>query len=131
MIPSATGAPVLTFRLRLRFTPSACREAAGVLRSLSGPVRSEPGCLDTRLMRDLDDPLILAWIEEWRNLEAFERHLRTPRFRTVLAVMEMADDAPIVEIDAIQSRRGFDRIEELLAKGHAGESADDRTGATT
>lgn len=100
-----------------------------MLRSLAGPVRSEPGCIGTRLLRDLDDPLVLSWVEEWRDLEAFEQHLRSPRFRTVLAVMELADGAPSVAIDDVASRREFDLIEELLAKRHAGESVDDRSGA--
>jgi len=122
---------MLAFRLRLRFTTAEVDEAAGALRSLAGPVRAEPGCLATRLMRDANDPQTLAYVEEWRDLEDFDRHLRTAWFRTILAVMELAAGEPVVEIDDIHSRRGFDRIEELLENGHADLAVEGRPGATT
>ena len=122
---------MLAFRLRLRFTPTALDEAVGVLRSLAGPVRAEPGCVATRLLQDVNDRQTLDYIEEWQDLEGFERHLRTAWFRTTLAVMEMAAGQPTVEIDDIVSRRGFGRIEELLADGRADSTTGGRAGVST
>ena len=60
---------MLTLRLHMEFTPQTCDEAAAVLRSLVGPVRSEPGCSATRLLRDTEDGRELTWVEEWRGVE--------------------------------------------------------------
>jgi hypothetical protein len=53
-------------------------------------------------------------VEEWRTAEDFERHLRTTAFRQILAVIELAAGPPVVEIDDVASRRGFELVEEIL-----------------
>jgi quinol monooxygenase YgiN len=105
---------MLTFRVHMEFAPPACEEAASVLRSLVGPVRSERGCHATRLLRNTGGGCGLTWVEEWHSLEDFERHLRAAVFRRILAVIEMADRQPVVEIDDVASRRGFELVEEIL-----------------
>ena len=107
---------MLTFRLHMRFTPQAGDEAAAALRSLAGPVRSEPGCSATRVQRGAGEAFELTWVSEWRTVEDFEQHLRAPAFRQILAVIEMADGPPEVEIDDVNSRRGFELIEEMLGQ---------------
>jgi len=105
---------MLTLRLHMEFTPQTCDEAAAVLRSLVGPVRAETGCNATRLLRDTEDGCELTWVEEWRSVEDFERHLRETAFRRILAVIELAAAPPEVEIDDVTSRRGFELVEEIL-----------------
>lgn len=107
---------MLTFRVQMGFAPHACDEAASALRSLVGPVRAEAGCVATRLLTETDARCGLIWEEEWRARDDFERHLRTPTFRQILAVIEMADEPPKVEIDDVNSRRGFELIEEILSR---------------
>ena len=105
---------MLTFRLRMEFAPQACDEAASVLRSLVGPVRAEPGCSATRVLRDTGDGCGITWVEEWSSVGEFEQHLRGAAFRQIVAIIEMAVAPPTVEIDDVASRRGFDLIEEIL-----------------
>jgi len=108
---------VLKLRLRLDIEPRSLDEVTQALRSLVGPVRAEPGCCATSLLRDLDDPGAVTFVEEWRSREDLQRHLGSPAFRKILAVMELAARAPTVEIDEVSSRRGFDLVEELLGHG--------------
>lgn len=105
---------MLKLRLRMEFTTQTCDEAAAVLRSLVGPVRSEAGCIATRLLRDTEDACGLTWVEEWRSVDDFELHLRGVTFRKILAVIELAARPPEVEIDDVSSRRGFELVEEIL-----------------
>jgi hypothetical protein len=67
------------------------------------------------------------WIAEWRGLGDFEKHLRGPTFRQILAVIEMAKTAPTVEIDDVNSRRGFELVEEILGPSPS-ESAEREAG---
>lgn len=108
---------VFSLRLRLHLELRSLEEATQALRSLVGPVRSEPGCSATRLLRDLDDPCVVAFVEEWRSLDDLKQHLKSAAFRKILAVMELATSAPTVEFDEITSRRGFDLVEEILGHG--------------
>jgi len=108
---------MLRFELDLSIDSPSLDEATLVLRSLVGTVRSEPGCGATRLLRDLDDPGHLTFIAEWRSRADLQRHLGSAAFRKILAVMELASREPVVEIDEIASRRGFDLVEETLGDG--------------
>ena len=114
---------MLTFRLHMTFTQQTGDEAIATLRSLVGPVRAEPGCSETRVQKGAGESFQLTWVSEWRSAEDFEIHLRAPAFRQILAVIEMADRPPNVEIDDVISRRGFELIEEML-----GRSSGQRTG---
>lgn len=105
---------MLSIRLHMDFGPQAFDEAISALRSLVGPVRSEPGCCATRLQTDTEGGTKLTWVEEWRGVEDFERHLHGGAFRQIVAVIEMATDSPVVEIDDVSSRRGFELVEEIL-----------------
>ena len=116
---------MLTLRLHMEFTPQTCDEAAAVLRSLVGPVRSEPGCSATRLLISAEDSCKLTWVEEWRSVEDFEGHLRGAAFRRTLAVIDLAAGPPMVEIDDVSSRRGFDLVEEILGQTPAQHTADE------
>ena len=118
---------MLSLRLHLEFAAKTCGEAAATLRSLVGPVRSENGCTATRLLASTDESCRLSWTEEWCDVEAFENHLRGPSFRTILSVIELAAAPPVVEIDDIASRRGFELVEELLNGDESGRRADPQT----
>jgi quinol monooxygenase YgiN len=110
----------------MTFAPAHVDESVATLRSLVGPVRAEPGCSATRVQRGAGEGLQLTWVSEWRGAEDFEQHLRSPAFRQILAVIEMAEGPPTVEIDDVKSRRGFELIEEILGRAPA-----DRTGLET
>jgi len=107
---------MLIFRLHMKFTSQTAEEAAAALRSLVGPVRAEPGCSATQLLTDTEDGSEFTWVEEWRGVDDFERHLRAPAFRQILAVIELAAGPPGVEIDDVASRRGFELVEEILGQ---------------
>ncbi len=118
---------MLSFQLHMEFSKDSFHEAASVLRSLVGPVRAEPGCSATRLLRGMDDCCTLTWVEEWRGAEEFERHLRSTAFRKMIAVMELAAGAPVVEIDNVASRRGFDLVAEILGRAEVGAADSEKT----
>ncbi len=107
---------MLSLRLHMEFSPETCEEAASVLRSLVGPVRAETGCKATQLLRNAGLDHGLTWVEEWRSVDDFENHLRSEVFRQILAVIEMAARPPVVEIDEVASRRGFELVEEILGR---------------
>ena len=68
----------------------------------------EPGVLRmTHLYRPMEGPPIP---------DDFERHLRAAAFRRILAVIELAARRPVVEIDDVASRRGFELVEEILGR---------------
>ncbi len=113
---------MLALRLHMEFSPESRDEVTSVLRSLVGPVRAERGCNATRLLMNAGGDGGLTWVEEWSSIDDFERHLRSPVFRRILAVIELAAAPPVVEIDDVTSRRGFELVEEILGVAPAGGS---------
>lgn len=106
---------MFTLRLRVALDPPAYTEAYRTLRSLLGPIRAQPGCRATRLLREIDDDGSLTFIEEWRDRADFEAHLHSGAFRKLIAVVEQGREAPEVEIDDVQTRSGVELIESMLA----------------
>jgi len=104
---------MITSTVRMVFDDKTRGEALRVLRGLVGPVRAHPGCLATRLMRDVGDEHVTTWVAQWREREDHERHVRSDAFRRLLAVMDLAAEPPIFEVHEGQ-RRGFELVEELL-----------------
>lgn len=117
---------MLRFRLHMEFDPQKFGEVSSVLRSILGPVRAEQGCLMTRIQQGSGEGCEISWIEEWNSIEDFEFHLRAEAFRQILAVVEMAAVKPVFEIDDVCSRRGFELVEEILARTENGERATER-----
>lgn len=113
---------MLRFRLRMGFAPHAVGEAVQTLRTLVGPVRAEPGCRATQLLKDVDDGFVVVFVAEWQSRVDLERHLRSEAFRKILAVMELAAGAPVVEVDEVSCRRGFDLVEDVLGGAGAREA---------
>ncbi|MCU0290438.1 MAG: antibiotic biosynthesis monooxygenase [Thermoanaerobaculaceae bacterium] len=106
---------MFTLRFRVTFAPPAYAEAFRTLRSLLGPIRAQPGCRTTRLLREVEDDSSLTFIEEWRDRGALEEHLHSEAFRKLVAVLEQASEAPEVEIDDVRIRSGVELMESILA----------------
>ena len=105
---------VITFRLRLAVAPESSDEVTATLQSLVGPVRSQPGCSSTRMLKELDEDIVLTFVAEWRERPDLERYLRSSAFRKILAVMDLASERPTVEIDELDQRWGFEFVERVL-----------------
>lgn len=106
---------MFTIRLRVALAPPVYTEAYRTLRSLLGPIRAQPGCRATRLLREVEDDGSLTFIEEWRDRADLEAHLHSAAFRRLVAVLEQGSEAPEVEIDDIRTRSGVELIESILA----------------
>lgn len=48
--------------------------------------------------------------EDWTDVEAFERHLRSDQFAQLLAVLELAAEPPTLECRLISESRGLDYV---------------------
>jgi quinol monooxygenase YgiN len=80
------------------------------LGSLLGPTRAAAGCLQARLYSDLDKRKTLLLVEEWESREQFERNLDTAKLNTIVAVIELSNEAPVVRVDSVQREEGVDTL---------------------
>ena len=98
---------MIIFSLHLKAPPE---RRAGVLRTLGallGPTRAAPGCLNARLLVDIDDIQGLTLVEEWESRGQFESQMDAAKLKTLVAVIELSNEAPIVHIDTVTREEGI------------------------
>jgi len=60
------------------------------LSSVVGPTRVLRRCLSCRLYEDLENTNILTLIAEWESRETLDKHVRSDRYRKILAAMDLS-----------------------------------------
>ncbi|GAA0299152.1 putative quinol monooxygenase [Kineococcus aurantiacus] len=70
--PDGTNTYVLVVVLRAR--PGRAGQVLTRLHELAEVSLAEPGCLQYRVHRDVDDPATFALYEEWQDEAAWQRH---------------------------------------------------------
>jgi quinol monooxygenase YgiN len=86
---------------------------ATIVRALSallGPTGAAAGCMQTHLYGDIDKPRTLFFVEEWESRAQFERNLDTTKINTIVAVIELCDEAPVVRVDSVEREEGVDTL---------------------
>jgi quinol monooxygenase YgiN len=84
---------------RVRATPESLDEALALAREHVERSRAEPGCLEHRVFRDVDEPSTLMFFERWSDRDALAAHFRVPEsVAFVEAVTELAVEAPELHV---------------------------------
>lgn len=65
--------------------------------------RTEPGCIAHRCLIDAEDPDRIAFLEEWADLTALQRHFAVPESgEFVRRLAALSVEAPVMRIFATQ-----------------------------
>jgi len=109
------GATLITSTIRITASEISDGEIVRVLRSLIEPTRVETGCISCGLYKDLHDPSIIVWVEEWKTQHDLERHLRSRQYKKVLAAFDMSSSQPVMQFNTVVETKGMQLIAD--AKG--------------
>ncbi len=104
-------------RLSVAFSADSGRCAEDILealRFLMTGTRLEPGCRGCSAWAEPD--LTVHYLEEWETEADMRRRVRSPRFTSLLAVMESPQEPPKVQFDFVTSTRGLDYVAEIRAE---------------
>lgn len=52
------------------------------------------GCISYQMYQDVDNPLVVAMLEEWESLEAIDNHLDAKHFHDLLPALRECLDGP-------------------------------------
>lgn len=97
---------------RLTHGPEGPAGLVEAVRAAASHAGVERGCRSARVWCEAGEAGVLL-LEEWENRADLERHLRTPAFRRVLAVLELSRTPPEVAYLACDDVRGMDWIAEV------------------
>lgn len=83
----------------VRARPDTIERALGLSLEHVARSRLEPGCVLHSVLRDVEDPLRLVFLEQWADAEALRAHFAIPASSTfVREVAELADERPEMSI---------------------------------
>jgi quinol monooxygenase YgiN len=103
---------LITSTIRITASENPDGEIVRVLRSLIEPTRVETGCISCGLYKDLHDPSVIIWVEEWNTQDDLERHLRSPQYKKILAAFDMSNSQPDMRFDTVIETKGMQLIAE-------------------
>ena len=107
---------MITSTIRITASEKSDGEIVDVLRSLVEPTRVETGCVSCGLYRDLHDPNTIFWLEEWNTQADLERHIRSPRYKKILAAFDMSSSQPDMRFNTVVETRGMQLIADVRGR---------------
>ena len=87
-------------------------------RFLMGTIRLEPGCVECTAWTDRE--LTVHYSESWETEADIQRRVRSPEFTSLLAIVECAEQPPLLQFEFVATTRGLDFVREC--KADTGES---------
>ena len=110
-VPSESEAVVIQSTIRMTLPANRLQEAMGILGPMAEQTRMERGCLGCHLHRDALEENVLMLEASWASETDLERHLRSPDYRTLLLIMELATRPPEVRFDTVSTSTGLETIQ--------------------
>ena len=89
-------------------------QVVGTIRPLLGSIRSRAGCLDCRILQDVENQDEITLLMAWRNETSFNGHVVSRDYRHILEWMEMSCRKPEITISREPDRNGMEFIEGLI-----------------
>lgn len=68
------------------------------------------GC---HISRDLDKRNMIFYWEEWQSREDLERHIRSPKYRQLLEIIELSAQKPEIKFLTITKTEGLEVVERV------------------
>lgn len=96
-------------------------EVLEVLRSVQGPVLAQPGCKAYRIYEEQGFESAVVLVERWESKAAFEAHIRSDNYRSILGAIELAGGPPEWSFEAVSATEGMELVERVRRKdcGHS------------
>jgi quinol monooxygenase YgiN len=104
------GATLISSTIQITASENSDSEILRVLRSLIEPTRVETGCISCGLYKDLHDPSVIVWVEEWETQDDLERHLRSRQYKKILAAFDMSNSQPVMRFNTVVETKGMQLI---------------------
>ena len=101
---------MISSTIRITASENSDGDILRLLRSLIEPTRVETGCISCGLFKDMHDPSVIVWVEEWKTQDDLERHLRSRRYKKILAAFDMSNSQPVMRFNTVVETKGMQLI---------------------
>jgi len=107
---------MIVFILSLKVSPSERKDVVSIFDRIAGSTSVKPGCKKVKLYSDVDNDDDFLLIEEWEAMSDLERYVASDEFRKIMAIMDMAIEAPDIAFNTVSSVVGFELVEKIRAR---------------
>jgi quinol monooxygenase YgiN len=105
---------VIQLLLRMTLAPGDDKDVVDALRSVMLPARLDRGCARAQILRDIDAPEVISYLEEWPRDQDIQERIRSGPFRHLLALMEAAPSAPSIEFRIVTEVHGLEYVAAVI-----------------
>ena len=98
---------------RLTHGPEGPEGLLAALRLTAAAASLDHGCRSARVFQQADDSGGVLLVQEWNTTGDLERHIRAPKFRRILATLELSRTPPDVVYVEGSKLRGIEWIAEV------------------
>jgi quinol monooxygenase YgiN len=101
---------VVQFVLTLTLSPVEAAEVLRALRAVMLSARLERRCRRAQILRDIDAPDLVCYVEEWPAREDIDSRICTGSFSHLLALMEANSSHPSIEFRIVTEVHGLEYV---------------------
>jgi quinol monooxygenase YgiN len=105
---SALVSSMIELHLLIHLPRRKKRSLLDAFQCLAKWARAEYGCSSAELFVAASDPWCLRYIETWRSEDELRQMIRSQHFSQLIALMELASEAPECEFRVIEETRGLE-----------------------
>jgi quinol monooxygenase YgiN len=84
-----------------------------ILRSVQGPVATQPGCVACHIYEEEAPEPAIVLVERWESQPALEAHLGSEIYRRILGAVELSGAPSEVCFDNVTESEGMELIERV------------------
>jgi quinol monooxygenase YgiN len=105
----------------LRIVPSLRQrsELLEILRSVLGPIETQPGCLSCHIHEEDGPEHATVFCAHWETEAALQSHIRSKLYLRLLEAGDLSNQPPEFCFHHVSKTQGMDLIQQL--RGHSGE----------
>ncbi len=106
---------MVRLHVALGAAPRRAQAIAEALQSMQISTRLERGCLGCSVWQEGDGQV--HYSEEWATEDDLQARVRSPRFVSLISLMEAASEPPKVQFQFVERTRGLEYVEEVRGPG--------------
>jgi quinol monooxygenase YgiN len=99
--------------IKLKVIPENQDKAVEIINFILERIRVESGCASCNFYQDTSSKGVFLLLQEWESRADLERHICSEEFRHILALIELASEAPEIRFNTISKEEGMETIESV------------------
>lgn len=107
---------LITLSVEMRANPGKFRELHQTLEAFLPMIRSQNGCRDCRISRDIEDGEVLVLVIYWACREDLDHYIRSEDGSALLGAVEVLSETSKVGFGKDAVREGIDALKKIRRK---------------